>query len=213
MGRRHDGGGARTAFGDFDGQVEVDLPPAAGISPPVEERRPLARVGTRKRALMRRPSLVGPVLWVLLVAGALGAAYYGYCRYRVADRQQAFARELAGLRSALLALPPPLTPDDVRALLARDADRASLRADPSGIEASVEPLSAASAPRLSDAVERERGLSETATGARVPGALVVGIKARFVATYGLVSEAFGVERFVRIDSAPAGDAKSPPAAP
>jgi len=197
MGRRHDTRGARTAFGDYEGQVEVDLPAEPRVRG--EELKPLQRVGTRRRALVRRPSLVGPFFWLLLIGGVLAGGFYSYCRYRVAARQQDFVRELAGLRSALLELPPPLAAEEVRALVARLADRATVLAAAAGIEATVEPLSARNASGLSDAIDRERSLAETAKGAASTTALVVAIKAQLVASYGPVSEAFGVERSLRID--------------
>ncbi|MBK6848166.1 MAG: hypothetical protein IPG96_11740 [Proteobacteria bacterium] len=199
MGRRNDTRGARTAFGDYEGQLEVDLPAEPRAPVGGEELKPLQRVGTRRRALVRRPSLVGPIFWVLLIGGVLGGGFYGYCRYRVAARQQAFVRELAGLRSALVELPAPLAAEDVRALVARLADRATVLAAAAGIEATVEPLSPRNASGLSDAIDRERSLAETAKGAASATALVVAIKAQLVASYGPVSEAFGVERSLRID--------------
>lgn len=213
VGRRYDTRGARTAFDEFEGQVEVDLPPDPRANKGGEELRPLQRVGTRRRALVRRPSFVGPLLWLLLFAGTLAGGYYGYCRYRVAARQQDFARELAGLRSALLELPGPLTPEAVRALMARSADRAFVLVSSAGIEATVEPLSTGNVARLSDESEQQRSSAELAAGGGAAAdALVVGIKAQLVASYGLVSETFGLERYLRIDAVPQVG-KRPPAQP
>lgn len=213
VGRRYDTRGAKTAFGEFEGQVEVDLPPDPRANKGGEELRPLQRVGTRRRALVRRPSFVGPLLWLLLFAGVLAGGYYGYCRYRVAARQQDFARELAGLRSALLELPGPLTPEAVRALVARSADRAFVLVSSAGIEATVEPLSTGNVARLSDESEQQRSSAELAAGGSpVATALVVGIKAQLQASYGLVGESFALDRYLRIDPVPRVG-KPPPVQP
>lgn len=162
----------------------------------VQQRAPLLRQIEQRRARLpvAPPSSVRADLryarWLYPLLGLLALAVvgYGYCRYRVHEQQHLFFRGNQPLRDLVLRSRARPDSDDVRRIVIGLAHEAGLKLAPTDVEVIVEPLDSA---RHADQLEPEELTRAQAFGA----SWIVGHRTRAIARFGVVAQAFTLERF------------------
>lgn len=143
-------------------------------------------------------SVLAPVLVLCLLALGGYGAYYGYCRYQVAEKQHAFSQAAADLRQALMRLRHKVGQEHVRQVVLGFAEQAGVAADPGEIEVSIEPLTANTMGRLSSVDQTALGIAGRLKNHRLPS-WVVGFRASLLAEHGVAKARFAAERFTWLD--------------
>jgi hypothetical protein len=179
---------------DRYGQPDSSYQPGAFKPPPKREARPPLKPFKPLEAKQPEGSNALRIILVLILIGIVLGGYYGYCRYKIADKVYALSQAFGGLHMALMALQPPVEAADIKDFALDKAEAHGVEASPDDILVSIMPMNDQSMRKLPSVAQMGLGIAAKIPKSNKPK-WVLGFKGRFSASHGIAKRTFELERY------------------